>query len=94
MRHDAPFLVMRLGFRVGAHTGRRRIAIAYQASTLSEALEWARTRRRVTDSVWIARRGQPAHRRQSPSVLLVAADADGHPRRILRQVTSSGVVLS
>ena len=58
------FLVMRLAPMIGRPDSPRRIAVAYRASYLDEALSVARFCKRVPGEVrWIQRRDWPAHRK-------------------------------
>jgi hypothetical protein len=64
-RHDAPYLLMRYGPPIGRPDHPPRIAVAYQAYSLEEALQAGRGARGwPTGRAWIVRRDRPAHRRQ------------------------------
>lgn len=59
MRHDAPFVVKRIGPMIGRPESARRIAVEHNAYTLAEALEYAtaHVRRRATLAAMVAREG-------------------------------------
>lgn len=73
MRHDAPFLVMRLAPPMGRSHLPRRVSVAHQAYSLAAALDVARDEQRLSGHVlnaadlwrlrsvfWIERRGASA----------------------------------
>lgn len=70
MRHGAPFLVKRFAPMMGRPDSARRIQLAHNAYSLSEALEWIQREREHIDRVpyltrppfWIERRGSMASR--------------------------------
>jgi hypothetical protein len=79
MRYDAPFVVKRFAPMIGRPESPRRITIAYQAYTLSAAIEWCRQERTqeartAGTGVWwhrpavlfLERRGQSATRSRGP----------------------------
>lgn len=67
MKHGATFLVMRCGPLLGYTAGHRLTTVAYRAYSLAEALTWLSPARREDlrlNRYWVAKVGQPAHRRR------------------------------
>lgn len=74
MRHDAPYLVKRLGHPIGRPEQPKRVIVEYHAYSLEDAVKWAVYEQRRSANPpefrswmcgsqrWIERRHQPATR--------------------------------